>query len=1178
MSLTVTATLNARQMQRLATLRQSMIESARKTAVDSRKFQFFAAFDGTNHDKDNLALSGSPLQTNVANLFAQAQQAKTGGDVAFHAGYYRGVGTGGEMGGPQQAASAPTDAVNAAAEKAYADFAEAAISYLKSNPDARSSDFGIAATGFGRGGPTAVRFAQLIYARGIQEASGRQWMPPHSIMIDALSLIDPVNHLVTAETGIPINVKSILQVNAEDERRTDLRVQKHMTNSRTTTIWLPGNHEGVGGGADNNGTAANVLEGLTGYFQHRGYPLSDVPADKRFDLGVGARLYTGAYLTNSEGAVVVGADGNPVLQCAVDSRFARRKTTLANYVYYVSAKVTAEHIDSDADGDFDHVAIRTVLSPEVTVIEDDRDNDCRFDRITVKFNTHRDRSGAFSVDIGTSHGSMFRADRKIWDRYQRGDIDAGVWTRYTDWSAARVKNASLWMDATVYTPPYFTSPLAVFRESRASAPTPPFTIACHTWRILDSDGLGLSAAQLATRDTDGDGKLGAAELDGLHAWRDLDEDGVLDHTTGAEHITLKAALAAEGRDHLRAADYDFHTAGNAGYLTTAQRSAASAGNHLQLGTAGDDQLTGGASNDRLYGAAGNDWLTGGSGNDTLYGGAGNDVLIGYSNAHPARKTLAAGVSDNDFLYGGAGNDMLWGGHGDDYLDGGSGGDRMEGGTGNDIYIVDSRDDIISEQADAGIDTVVSSIDYTLDTNVEALRLLEGYTINGTGNSLDNRIIGNRHDNVLDGVTGADTMLGGMGNDTYYVDHAGDQTIEFADAGIDTVNSRVSHTLGAHMENLVLLDCSQPEKGTIDGVDVLVYGAPKALELDYLQGDAVAGYEGTCGLTSVANLARQAGLDLTEADVVHRAIDRQWTVTSPFASNAQRGSTNYKYQIALLESYGIRVGITDDGAEQIANLIKSSRGVIATVDASRLGADSSFSVRGFSGNDFHMVTLTGVVCDAANGAVQGFYVADSGGNKVSNMTRYVTVDEWNRAHVHGGYSIYTKAPVRLRDENINAGGNDLDNIITGNRADNVLTGGKGNDTLAGGAGNDTYVFSRGDGQDLIVDHDTTAGNTDELQLTDIDQNELWLTHVGDDLHINVMSSTDQLIIKDWYLAEAGATGHQVERIRTADGMTMHNTDVEQLVQAMAAFAPPSAAQTRWTSGQTSNGQVLLAVSH
>lgn len=32
------------------------------------------------------------------------------------------------------------------------------------------------------------------------------------------------------------------------------------------------------------------------------------------------------------------------------------------------------------------------------------------------------------------------------------------------------------------------------------------------------------------------------------------------------------------------------------------------------------------------------------------------------------------------------------------------------------------------------------------------------------------------------------------------------------------------------------------------------------------------------------------------------------------------------------------------------------------------------------------------------------------------------------------------------------------------------------------------------------------------------------------------------------------------------------------QAMAAFAPPAAATTSWTSGTTQNGQTLLAVTH
>ena len=47
------------------------------------------------------------------------------------------------------------------------------------------------------------------------------------------------------------------------------------------------------------------------------------------------------------------------------------------------------------------------------------------------------------------------------------------------------------------------------------------------------------------------------------------------------------------------------------------------------------------------------------------------------------------------------------------------------------------------------------------------------------------------------------MDGGAGDDIYVVDNAGDVTIETADSGIDTVDSRISHTLADNIENLRL---------------------------------------------------------------------------------------------------------------------------------------------------------------------------------------------------------------------------------------------------------------------------------------------------------------------------------------------------------------------------------------
>ena len=615
------------------------------------------------------------------------------------------------------------------------------------------------------------------------------------------------------------------------------------------------------------------------------------------------------------------------------------------------------------------------------------------------------------------------------------------------------------------------------------------------------------------------------------------------------------------------------------------------------GSNGDDELQGNEGNDALYGETGEDRLFGGVGNDILYGGHGDDILVGFNGTNEIKQSLVAGEMDDDFLYGGAGNDTLLGGLGNDYLDGGAGADDMEGGMGDDTYIVNSVNDVILEQRGEGVDKVRSSCNTVLNANIEELRLLEGATINGTGNSLNNTIIGNGQDNILDGVTGADTMTGGAGNDTYYVDNAGDRAVEFAGEGTDTVNASISHTLGDNLENLMLLDFSKAEKGIADGVDILVYGYPKAFELDYMQGNAIAGYRGTCALTAIANLGTQASQPLSEADVVQRAIDNKWAVTDAGVTDFQRGGSNYLGQQALLDSYGIRNGRVPGYDEQaIANLLKGGRGVIIGVNAGKLWDDSAYLD---NGGVNHVVTVTGVACNAATGAINGFYIADSGRGMVSDMTRYLSVADFRAdANVPNAYSIYTVEPIKLWEENINGTGNALDNLITGNRGDNVLAGGKGRDMLIGGAGGDTYTFAKGDGTDTIVESDGAAGNIDSLRFTNLKQDQLWFSQAGNNLQIDVIapaetawysrsggrqqtsavSSIDQITVKDWYLPDAPGGDRQLERIATADGLSLSNTDVDRLVQAMASFAVPAMGQTVWTASPLANPATQLAVPH
>jgi Ca2+-binding RTX toxin-like protein len=119
-----------------------------------------------------------------------------------------------------------------------------------------------------------------------------------------------------------------------------------------------------------------------------------------------------------------------------------------------------------------------------------------------------------------------------------------------------------------------------------------------------------------------------------------------------------------------------------------------------------------------------------------------------------------------------------------------------GGLGNDTYVVDNVLDVVNEDNSLGIETVQTSVNWTLGNNLENLSLTGTSNLNGTGNGLNNTINGNTVNNiltaldgndVLNGGAGNDTLVGGMGKDTLTGGTGADSfTFNAANEGIDNI--------------------------------------------------------------------------------------------------------------------------------------------------------------------------------------------------------------------------------------------------------------------------------------------------------------------------------------------------------------------------------------------------------
>jgi len=193
-------------------------------------------------------------------------------------------------------------------------------------------------------------------------------------------------------------------------------------------------------------------------------------------------------------------------------------------------------------------------------------------------------------------------------------------------------------------------------------------------------------------------------------------------------------------------------------------------NNTITGNAGDNILNGGVGADTMIGGLGDDNYVVDDAGDTIVEnlGEGTDLVRSFVScslgANVENLTLLG--TDNINAAGNALDNVITGNGGNNVINAGAGADTMAGGAGNDNYVVDNAGDVVTENADEGIDIVRAAISYTLTDNVENLTLLGTGNLNATGNGLNNVLTGNAGNNTIDGGLGSDVLTGGSGADIF----------------------------------------------------------------------------------------------------------------------------------------------------------------------------------------------------------------------------------------------------------------------------------------------------------------------------------------------------------------------------------------------------------------------------
>ena len=195
--------------------------------------------------------------------------------------------------------------------------------------------------------------------------------------------------------------------------------------------------------------------------------------------------------------------------------------------------------------------------------------------------------------------------------------------------------------------------------------------------------------------------------------------------------------------------------------------------------------------------------------NSISGSSGEDTISAWGN----NDSLTAGSGGGEILAEGT-NTLVTGGSGNDTLEASGAGSTLVGGTGNEVFQVNDASEVVEAQAGAASNDLISSVSYTLPTNVDVMTLTGTTALSATGNDdAGNLITGNSGNDTLTAGSGSDTLVsgsgvntffGGSGPDTFVVNNSADVVEpESYEGWQDSIQSSVSYTLTAPVATLQL---------------------------------------------------------------------------------------------------------------------------------------------------------------------------------------------------------------------------------------------------------------------------------------------------------------------------------------------------------------------------------------